>query len=667
MDIPLLPDIVKIFVLSIAVLLLCHRIKLPAVVGFLFTGVLSGPHGLGIIKAETDVQALANLGIVLLLFSVGMDFSFKKILEYKRYFLLGGTLQVSLTVLAGYLIGTFLGKSFGESVFFGFLLSLSSTAIVLRILDEKMESDSPHGHLILGMMIFQDIIAIPMMLMIPILSGADEKFDASMLLHVVKGVAVLAFVLFSAVKLVPKLLYQIAKTRNRELFLLTVMTICFAVAWLTESIGMSLSLGAFLAGLIISDSEYKTEAIGDILPFQDIFTSFFFVSIGMLLDVHFVSQQPIFILSITLGILLVKALMAGGAGIALGMPLRTAAITGFAMSQIGEFSFVLAKGGMDLGLGDDGQHQLFLAVALLTMAFTPIVMNFSPFAASWLLRLPFPVRIKSGIKQQSNKSPERRKDHVIITGFGLSGRNLAQSARSGHIPYVILEMNAYTVKKEKQKGEPIFFGDASHANVLHYANIAEAKVIAIVINDSKAAGHIVEQARKLNPKIYIIVRTRYMHEMKQMYEIGADEVIPDEFGSSVEVFIRVLRKYQIPDEELGKIVSGVRMEGYDMLRMLYKEPASLADLQITLSDVFIETHRVKEGAHAINKTLSEIELRKKFGVTAMLIKRKSETITHIDGDTRLIVNDAIVLVGPQDNLKLASTLFKDSKLSGAVA
>jgi len=660
MEVPLLHDIVVIFGLSIIVIFFCYLIRLPAIVGFLLTGVLSGPYGLALINNESDVQTLATVGIVLLLFVVGMEFSIKKITEYKRFFLIGGTLQVGLTVLAGFLIGKIAGSPPGESIFLGFLLSLSSTAIVLRLLQEKMESDSPHGRVIMGMMIFQDIAAIPMILAAPLLAGVNAEMDISVIYTILKGLFVLAIVLFSAAKLVPNILYHVAKTRNRELFLLSVITICSSVAWLTSTIGLSLSLGAFLAGLIISDSEYRSEAIGNMLPFQDIFTSFFFVSVGMLLNLEFFIHHPVYILALTLGIIILKAFLAGSAALILGMPLRTIVLIGIGMAQIGEFSFVLSKSGSALGLGSEYHYQLFLTVALLTMAFTPTLIYMAPKIANWLLKLPLPNRIKSGLSLQVEKEKPVLKDHVIIVGFGVSGRNLARSSHEANVPYLILEMNAETVRKEKQKGQPIHFGDASHNVVLQHANIGEAKIIAIVINDPIAASRIVEAAKRLNPHIYIIVRTRYLAEMKGIYDLGADDVIPDEFGSSVEIFTRVLRKYQIPTEQVQKIVSEMRIEGYELLRLLYKEPASLGDLQSSLWDVLIETVHVHEGAPIVNSTLSEIDLRKNYGVTAMLIRRGIETITSLNAQTQFLNHDVVVLVGSHENLAKAAHLFKNT-------
>ena len=341
----------------------------------------------------------------------------------------------------------------------------------------------------------------------------------------------------------------------------------------------------------------------------------------MLLDMGFVAEQPWLILSAALFVMCMKAFFAGTAAVILGMPLRTVVMTAVAMCQIGEFSFVLAKTGTAFGLGDDFKYQLFLAVSLLSMAATPTLMHLSSSMAKGLLKLPLPSSLKAGYKTYATKERQGKKGHVIVIGFGLNGRNLAHAAKEAQIPYMIIDMNAETVKLEKQKGEPICFGDASHENVLHHASISDAKVLAVVINDFTATEMIVDKARKLNKDLYILVRTRYLHEMRPLLKIGADEVVPDEFGSSVEIFTRVLHKYLVPSAQVQKILSDVRVEGYEMCRLLYKEPTTLTDLKIALSDVLIETFRVEDGSFLSGKTLVDAELRKCHGVTAMLIKR----------------------------------------------
>jgi len=561
MEASLLNDMIVIFGLSIAVLLACHAMRLPSIVGFIFTGVLSGPHGLGLIKRIADVESLANMGIVLLLFSIGMEFSIKKLKEIKRFFLFGGVLQAGLTVLAGYCIGKFLGRPFGESIFLGFILSLSSTAIVLRILQNRSEMDSPHGKAIISILIFQDFIAIPMMLSVPFLNGSHEGgFDVAALFTILKGVLLLIVVYISAVSFVPSLMYFIAKTRNRELFLLTVLTICFSVALLAEHVGLSLSLGAFLAGLIVSETEYSHEAISDILPFKDIFTSVFFVSIGMLLDLSFVFENFVLVILMTIGVLLLKSFIACLTAIFLRLPIRTAVLTGISLCQVGEFSLILVKTGFLHGLGNEYYDQLFLSIALFSMAVTPTLMTLSPYIADLAKLLPLPHQIITGLKANSKSDGFLKINHLIIVGFGVAGKSLAKSAKEANISYIILEMNAETVKIEKARGEPIHFGDATHEILLQHANINESLALAILINDSNAAIRVARVARKLNPNIYIIARTHYMKQMKAMFLAGADDIVSDELHSSIEVFTKVLQKYEVSSDEVERVVTDRRYE-----------------------------------------------------------------------------------------------------------
>lgn len=661
MEVPIIREIVIIFILSIGVLLACHRLKLPAVVGFLLTGVLCGPHGLGLVRGLEDVENLATIGIVLLLFTVGMEFSIKNIVKYKYYFFGGGALQVGISLISVIVIAKYLvGSAWSESIFLGFLVCLSSTAIVLRALDEKGETESPHGRLILGVLIFQDIVAIPMMLLVPLLAGVAEEFDAAHVYELVFGATVLVVMSVSAFYLVPKLLYYVTKTRNRELFLVSIFTICFAIAWVTSSIGLSLSLGAFLAGLIVSESEYSDEAVSNVLPFQEIFTSFFFVSMGMLLDVGFILHQPLMILALALFALLLKASIAGGAALVLGMPLRAAVISGIALSQIGEFSFVIALSGISLGLMSEHSYQLFLAVSLLTMGLTPSLMNASTYIASWLGKLPIPGYIKTGHFYDAKDSMHHSTTigHIIICGFGLRGRHLARAAKAANIPYVILEMNPETVKTEKMKGEPIRYGDPSHPAVLSHAGIKTAKTVAVVINDPAAAKHIVKVARSINPEAYIITRTRYFQEVPQMLQAGATDVIPDEFGSSLEIFTRVLQQASMPLDHLYRHVDELRTEGYGALGLHSRSLHPHMLSSIDPAEARIESLDIGQDSTFAGKTVFESELKKTYGLTVLAIKRASQTITAIQAETMLEAADSIVVIGSPESLQKAKPLFQ---------
>jgi len=407
--VPILTDLVIIFGLSIAVLFTCHKLRVPATVGFILTGILAGPHLLGLVKAIHEVEMLAEIGVILLLFTIGVEFSFANLLQIRQSVLVAGPIQVAATCLAGLFLGLQFGKTMGEAVFIGFLVSLSSTAIVLKLLQERAEVDTPHGRTSLGILIFQDIIIVPMMLFVPLLAGASENIGVSFLIMLAKGVVIIGLVIASAKWVVPRVLFQIARTGSRELFLLSIVLICISVAWLTAQAGLSLALGAFLAGLIVSETEYSHQALGNILPFRDIFASFFFISIGMLLDVDFLLKNPGIISLLTLGVLLVKAILAGSAALFLKFPLRTAVLVGLALCQVGEFSFILSKVGQSQGLFSGDSYQLFLDVTIITMVATPLMMALAPRAADFILRWPLPQRLKLGRicrKKLRNQSPE---------------------------------------------------------------------------------------------------------------------------------------------------------------------------------------------------------------------------------------------------------------------
>ena len=547
----LINDILIIFGISAVSLFLCSLLKIPSIIGLLFAGLIAGTNGFGWISNSTSIQAFADIGIILLLFTIGVQFSLKEMLENKKSAILGGILQVGLTILASFLIAKQMGLSVESSIFIGFIISLSSTAIVFNILQKNYSVNSPHGKITLGILIFQDIVVVLMLLFTPLLAGGTQNILNSFLIFLIKGLLILILVFAGSKWIVPAVLFQVTKTKSKELFLLSVVLLCFAVAWLTSSIGLSVSLGAFLAGLIISESIYGDEALAGITPFRDIFASFFFISIGMLLDIQVAIQHPWIILLATLGVLTLKSFIAGITTLIIGFPLRSAILVGFSLSQIGEFSFILAMVGVANGLLTNDFYQIFLAVSILTMAVTPVMMSLSSKLAD-----KFP-QLKHEIIKKENK-----KNHLVVIGYGFNGRNLIKAAKLAKIPYSILEINSETVCSEKKKREPIYYGDATKENVLESLNIKEAKVIVIAISDSVATRRIVHLVRKLNPKAYIVARTLYIKEMDTLLKLGADVVIPEEFETSIEIFNRVMSKFSISKSKIDKFISKTRLDNY---------------------------------------------------------------------------------------------------------
>jgi CPA2 family monovalent cation:H+ antiporter-2 len=618
-----------------------------------------------LIKAVDEVEILAEVGVVLLLFTIGIEFSLRNLLQIRKSVLLGGSLQVVLTLLAAFFIATHFGQDFGQALFIGFLAALSSTAIVLKLMQERAEVDSPHGRTTLAILIYQDVIIVPMILFTPLLAGAHGNLGESLVILAVKGIGIILLVLISARWLVPQVLYQIARTRNRELFLLSVVVIGLGVAWLTSMAGLSLALGAFLAGLIISESEYSGQALGNVLPFRDVFTSFFFVSIGMLLDVGFLFQQPALIVIIALAVLALKTAIAGTVTILLGFPLRTGILVGLALSQVGEFSFILSKTGIERGLLAGDVYQMFLSVSVLTLAATPFIVAAAPRLADIVLQLPMPRRLKSGLSPTQTIEKIRKKDHLIIIGFGVNGRNLARAARTGAIPYVIIEMNPEVVRERSAKGESIYFGDATQEAVLKYADLKDARIVVVAINDATATRRITEIVRKLNTKVHLIVRTRYLQEMQSLYELGADEVIPEEFETSVEIFTRVLGKYLVPRDDIEEFIAAVRAGEYQMFRHLSKEEASFSDLKFHLPEAEISTLRVGETSPIVGRSLAHIELRHTYGVTVLAIRRDSQMLSNPRGDTHLHTNDVVFVLGSPDKITEVTRLFRNPEYKEA--
>lgn len=653
MDIPLLPDIVAIFCLSIGVLLVCHQIKIPPIVGFLLTGVLCGPTALGLVQNPHAVELLAEIGVVLLLFSIGLEMSGEELMRLKRPVFVGGTAQVVLTIGAFMGLGVLIGQTWQESMMYGFLASLSSTAIVLSRLQQKAQSESPQGRLDFSVLIFQDIAVVPMMLAIPILAGEGDTDIWGMLISAGRTLVILVGGWLLARHVVPRVMQLVLRTRSKELMLMTVLGLCFAIALGTASLGLSLALGAFLAGLLLSGSEYSLNVLEGILPFKDVFTSLFFISVGMLLDVDFLVHHLDKVFLFAALLILLKSVLSLPPMLLVGYPLRVSILAAMSLAQIGEFSFVLASSAVNGGLMDDDAYQMFLAASIVTMILTPTVMEAAPKVASFVSRyLHLPID-----EEAAAPKDESLKDHLIIVGFGVGGKHLARTAREAGIPYVILEMNPDTVSRYGGK-EPIHGGDASKPLVLEHFGIRNARVIAVVISDPSAVRAITAVARKLNPKVHIVVRTRFLGEVDALRRLGANDVIPEDFETSIEVFSRVLGYYLVPRQTIERFVNSIRHEYYNMarqLRMTGMDLPSLADEVLTGLEVV--ACKVEPGCALDGKRLMDTSLRRKYGVTVVGIRHAGQIIPSPGGDASLHGDDTVFLFASPASLTTVMPFF----------
>lgn len=661
----LFTDILIVFTIALLVGLIFNRLKVPPLVAFILTGIIVGPYGLSLIQSESQVEALAEVGIILLLFTIGLEFSFKDLWKIRLIAVVGGVLQVGLSFAFFCGLALLFGYTPGLAILMGFLFSLSSTAIVLKILHERGEIDSPHGSIALGILIFQDLAAIPMIMAIPFLASTS-LFAIEPLLSgkdlvwlIFQDIAIVFTLIVSAKWIIPRLLYEIARTKNQEMFLLFVILICFGVAWLVSITGISLAIGALLAGLIISGSEYSHQAVSIVLPFRDIFTSFFFISVGMLLNINYVAENLWLVIFFILLVLGAKAILATAAPLALGYPLRTAALTGMALAQVGEFSFIIAQSGVAAGILPVNIYQMFLAIALVTMAATPFVLGLGHPFTSRLCRVPALSVIAQGTCGIDDGKPHpERKDHLVIIGYGVTGRNLARAARHGKIPRTIIELNPDLVTEARLEGEPVIFGDATSEGVLNHAGIHSARIAVIAINDPVATRKITAQVRRLNEGITIMVRTRYVSEMEALYLAGADEVIAEEFETSVEIFTGVLHKYFIPRDQIEAFIAEVRAGGYQMLRNRSEPTGGLPDLIRNIPDITINALTIESGSPLAGKTLGEFNLRKRHNVTILAIHRGDKTLTGLSGETRLEPDDIAIVYGTPSYIALAAPLFR---------
>lgn len=658
MELEFLKSLVVIFGISVAVVLILNRIKVPSLVGFLIAGVIVGPYGIGLVKDTHLVEILAEIGVILLLFTIGIEFSLKRLLGMKKAVLGGGGIQVLFTILLSAAFAYVLTDNINQSIFIGFLVALSSTAMILKLLADSGETDSPHGRMMVGILIFQDLCVVPMMLLIPSLSTMGMDIT-EITVKISKAVLIIAIVLLSARWAIPFLLNQIVKTRIRELFITTIILLIFSIAFITSEFGLSLALGAFLAGIIISESEYSHQALSDILPLKEIFMALFLVSIGMLLNTQYMVEHFFTILMIVFFIFLIKTLTGFLSIVLNGYTFRIAIHTGLGLAQIGEFSFVLALSGKTAGLIGDDFYQLFISSSVVTMFLTPFVLKYAPSVSAWISSKTALKRLERARRYfQAQESSTKRHDHVIIIGFGLNGRNLARVLKSAGIPYVVLELNAETVRKMKKKGEPIYYGDGTSIELLHKIGIRKARMLVVAISDPVSTRRIVSVAKKENPDIYVVVRTRYIVEVEDLKKLGADEVIPEEYETSIEIFSRVLNHYNVPRNQIEDYITAIRADNYSILRVPEISRKPFTEKACLLKDIEVEMYIIKKGAAVIGRFIKDLNLRQKTGATIIAIKRGENLIQNPLPSTELKEGDILWLIGSRQEINKAMSFLQ---------
>jgi len=646
-----LGELVIVLAASVLIIYISHKLKLPSVVGFLLTGVLIGPGGLSLVKNSETVQILAEVGVVMLLFTIGLEFEPSRLKQIQRSFWAGGGLQVGLTtaVCVGLLMG-FMGLGFREALFYGFLVSLSSTAVVLKILGDRSETDSPQGRISIGILIFQDLAIVPMIALVPALANAGTVSAGAIVIRFALSGAAVGAVFVLARLVMPFILHVIVKTRVREVFLIATLFLCLGMALLTSSLGLSLALGAFMAGVLLAESDYSHQVVSDILPFKDVFNSLFFIAVGMLLDVGTVWRFLPTVLGLVVAVIILKSFAVFLTVRSLGYGPRIAALTGLALAQVGEFSFVLAGVGRTNGFLEGDIFQAFIASSILTILATPFLIQVSPALAD---RASTRLRWKTRGNEEGGIPGRSLQGHVIIAGYGLNGKNLASVLKDAGIPYVILELNPVTVRAASAEGEPIIFGDVSSRIILEEACAKRAKGIVFAISDPLMTKRGVKAAKAMNPAVFVIVRTRYASEIDELLRIGADDVIPEEFETSIEIFTRVLEKFHVPRNLVEAQVKALRGECYGMLRGSCAVRPVAERIGDLLTAGTAETFFVGQGAWPGGKTLGALDLRGRTGATVIAVVRGEESFASPGAEFEIKDQDTLVLVASHRDIDRA--------------
>lgn len=634
-------QILIVFGFTILVSYVSALFRFPLIVSFILSGVLLGPNGFRLISHSRLIDNMAEIGLAMLLFTIGLEFDKERIKNVRRYFFQGGGLQVVLTASIFGLFLLLLHFEIKQIVFISFLLTLSSSALGFRILQEKRITHSLHGNLIAGILLFQDMAFVPMLMIIPLLARSSRPAAFPLL-----GFAAYLFLFFVVLFLFKlygeKTFRYLVKFHYRELNLMLAIFIPFAFSILSFKLGFSYALGAFIAGVLLSESDFHLQVVSDIVPFKDIFNAFFFIAAGMLfeLSTFLVNWPRIFLLVVF--VLLIKGSVLLLVARIFKFKLRYAIYTVFFLFQISEFSFVLANVGWRNGIISKSQFNIFFSATILTMLLTPL-----------LIAIAEKLLFAKEEKEAEVQAQAQLKKHTVIAGYGLIGKNLTLALTRVHIPFLVVDLNYENVKEMKKEQIPVFFGDISSEEVLDMVNIRAATVLVVAISDPHAAKIAVSKARKMNPCLQIIARTRFLSEIENFYRIGANEVIGEEFETSIEIFSRALRHYHIPTNVLENIVKTIRNQNYAILRGRSSVDIRWEKLNALIEAGTVETFLIDDSMYACDKSLQELDLRRATEATIVALVRKGKSHPSPRADFVIRANDIVVLTAAHQNLEKA--------------
>ena len=622
--------------------------------GYLIAGVLIGPYGLQLISDIPSVKELAEIGVVLLLFVIGLEFSLGRLLKNLASVIGVGGLQLGLTTITIWFVFKTMGFQQSQSIALGLIVALSSTAIILKMITDYAEIDTLHGKLCIGILLFQDLCVVPIMLLLPLLGQSEAHTSVDFVLEVGKSLMAVVTIYFLSRLVVPKGLAWVASAGNKEHLTLSVVFIILVTGWSSQEMGLTIAMGALIAGMIISESEYSHQIFLDILPLRDYFSSIFFISVGMLLDINVFTNSAWTCLTLTVLLILIKGSLAGLACLLVRVPLRVSFVVGVRLAQVGEFSLILAAMALEQGLFNSHQYQLLLIVSILSMLVTPLLIQ-----ASTGLSVKLFAKWKSKEVDSVEKGDPKLVGHVVIVGYGVGGRTLAQVLLETKVPFLVLDLDGERVKRALTEGITTLYGDCVQEQTLIRAGLKDARMIVLKISDYAITEKVVRLSRKINPQIKIMVRTRRTNQVEELKTAGADQVIPEEFETSIEIFSRVLRDYHIPNNIIEQQVELIRLEGYSMFRGLSLNSESLKKFSAYLTATLTESYLVLEDSWACGKTVGDINISARTGAVIIALVRKNKPLPNPGLKLVVMVGDIFILLGSHVQLNKSLKTLKD--------
>ncbi len=654
-DFRLIVDLVSVFAVAACGGLVAWLLRQPVLLGYLIGGMVIGPAGLGLIKELIQIETLAQFGVAFLLFALGVEFSLNELKKVQAIALGGGSAQILLTILVTVVLcgvtGAW-GTLPAKGVFLGGILSLSSTAVVLKCLMERNETETLHGQVMLGILVVQDLALGLMLAVLPALHQSGEAIGIAVLTALLRIGLFAAGAIAAGIWLIPPLLRLLARTESRELFLLGVVALCLGIALLTEYMGLSIEMGAFVAGLMISEVEYADQTLSYVEPLRDIFASLFFASIGMLIDPVFLWNNLELILGLVALVFVGKFLIITPLVKLFRYPWKTALIAGLGLAQIGEFSFVLASEGQALGLVSRQIYLLILGTTAVTLVLTPFVLRGMPILFDWVESIPWLKPYLSGEGKPLEVAEELpMKDHVVVCGYGRVGRNLVKLLLSHELPVVVIDQSESRIQQLREAGVPYVYGNCVSFYVLETALVSNARGMAIALPDPMSTRLCIKRALELFPDLNVVVRATNDKSIELLYQLGAREVVQPEFEASLEMGTYILTHIGLSTDVVQRQMQQIRNRHYLDLRPEQSVSEVSRDLLQATQDMNSRWYPLPSGSPLIGMTLEEADMRYLTGVSLMAIRRTGgEEIDYPDASTKLSEGDRLLVVGSDEEM-----------------